>query len=174
LSVVHPLPGEGVDLRAEVAAHQRSRVEQAMTRAGGDLGEAAKLLRVTPLELARLVPGAAPAAASGSPAASTKPAAPSRPSRSSLGPRPSLTTTLTRAERDALIPRIEGGIERISAAVIRRLAAEGMSEQRIASRLGCNPHVIEKVLRMQAENANAIGEPRKCGHLPARPQWRGV
>lgn len=141
ISVVHPLPPDGVDLRAELAAHQRSRIEQALARAAGDLSVAAQLLRVTPLELSRLHPAqggtAAPAAANDvKPYPVTR--QPARPSRE---------------ERASELSRIERGVELISAAAIRRLSAEGRTPQQIADRLGCNHFTVEKVLRIETERA---------------------
>ena len=143
MSVVHPLPPEGVDLRAELRAHQRSRVEQALVRAAEDPALAAKLLRITPLELAGLREGMGEAA---------PPPPPPSP------PRPPAQAA-ARARRVAPpsdeMPRVERGVEVISRAAIRRLEAEGRTPKQIAGRLGVNLFVVEKVLR-EAELA-------KCG-----------
>lgn len=130
MRVEHPLPPEGIDLRAELADHQRSRIEQALARTEGDRTQAAKLLRVSPLELTRLQ---------------------------------WVTPAGQRGPQDVTyddLPRLDRGVERISAAVIRRFAAEGLTERQIAGRLGCNQYVVEKVLRMQAEQKDGL---RKCG-----------
>lgn len=129
MAIVHPLPPDGVDLRAELAEHQRSRVEQALAHAQGDLDGAAKLLRLTPLELVRLQAG--------------------HIAVSRVRPAPVKVATVKHDE----IPRIERGVEFISAAAIRRLRAEGRSPHQIANRLGCNPFVVEKVLRIETERA---------------------
>jgi hypothetical protein len=135
------LPPDGLDLRAELAAHQRALVEQALAQAGGDLGLAAKLLRVTPLELTRLNAGA-----------------------SALTPYPVAKQTRSpKEERDADMSRIDRGVELISRAAIRRLHAEGRTPRQIAQRLGVNPFVIEKVLRAEAELA-------KCAPTPPERQ----
>jgi len=155
LSVEHPLPPNGVDLRAEVAAHQRSRVEQAMTRAGGDPGEAARLLRVSALELARLQAGPVRSTSAERAAAGT-----GRTGSRVNGSRQ--TGATPPPPPDDKVGRIERGVEVISSAAIRRLATDGFTERQIANRLGCNPFVVEKVLRMQAERS----ELRKCGPLP--------
>lgn len=131
------LPPDGLDLRAELAAHQHSLVEQALARAGGDLQAAAKLLRITPLELTRLHAGAA------------------------LAPYPVARQPLRRPEEErvAEIARIDRGVELISRAAIRRLHAEGRTPGQIAKRLGVNPFVIEKVLRAEAELAKCAATP---------------
>ena len=142
------LPPEGVDLRATLAAHQCSLVEQALARSEGDLQAAAKLLRVSPLELTRLHAALR---------------APSPDARGRTGSR--VNGSRARAVSPVVedeIPRVERGLERISGAAIRRLAVDGFTEKQIASRLGVNPYVVEKVLRMQAEQT----ELRKCGPLP--------
>lgn len=133
MAVGHPLPPEGVDLRAELADHQRSRVEQALARAQGDLNAAAKLLRVTALDVARMQAGHIAAAG----AKQAQKRGPAQPTEVKLGE----------------ISRIERGVEVISAAVIRRLHAEGRSSVQIARRLGCNHMTVEKVLRMETERA---------------------
>lgn len=73
-AVAYELPPDGVDLRAELAEHQRALVEQALDRAGGNHARAAHLLGLRPLELYRLaggrlelVDGMAPAPAKGAP-----------------------------------------------------------------------------------------------------------
>jgi DNA-binding CsgD family transcriptional regulator len=129
MAVVHPLPPGGVDLRAELAEHQRCRIEQALARTQGDTALAAKLLRMAPLDLVRLQAGHIAVASAKSTAAKRA------------------TVKLDD------IPRIERGVEMISAAAIRRLRAEGRSPQQIAGRLGCNPFVVEKVLRIETERA---------------------
>ena len=48
------LPPDGVDLRAELDALQSARVSQALAQAGGDLAAAARLLRMSRLDLMRL------------------------------------------------------------------------------------------------------------------------
>lgn len=129
------LPPAGVDLRAEIAEHQSWRVEQAINRAGGNIAVAARLLRVSQLEFMRLQRGA--------------------PLRMPQA------TSLPRVPTDPCeIARIEGGVEVISRAAIRRLAAEGYAPRQIATRLGLrSPYFVEKVLRAEAELA-------KCGPLP--------
>jgi hypothetical protein len=142
------LPPDGVDLRAVLADQQCSLVEQALARSEGDLQAAAKLLRLSPLELTRLHAGLR---------------APSPDTRGRTGSR--VNGSRVRAVSPVVedeIPRIERGREIISAGAIRRLARDGFSEKQIASRLGCNYYVIEKVLRMQREST----ELRKCGPLP--------
>jgi hypothetical protein len=89
------LPPDGIDLRAELVALQRTRVRQALEQSRGDLAGAARLLGMS--------------------------------------------------------PRIAGGVEFVSAAAIRRYAADGYSEREIYKRLGCNPYLVEKVLREQTE-----------------------
>lgn len=44
------------------------------------------------------------------------------------------------------IERISGGLALVSATVIRRFAAEGLSERQIAKRLGCNVFLVERCL----------------------------
>lgn len=112
------LPPDGIDLRAELADLQSARVRQALEQADGELGQAARLLRMSRLELlrleARLILDDAP-----------PPATPDPPT----------------------LPRISDGVALISAAAIRRYADEGRNERWIASQLGCNPFMVEKVLR---------------------------
>lgn len=126
------LPPDGVDLRAELGALQSARVSQALAQSGGDLTRAARLLRMTRLELLRLE-----SCLTGDPRA--------RPRRRQE-PDPD--------ELDAShIPRIAGGVQVVSAAAVRRLAADGYTERQIATRLGCNPYIVEKVLREDTERA---------------------
>lgn len=132
------LPPDGVDLRAELDALQSARVSQALAQAGGDLGAAARLLRMSRLDLMRLE------------------ARLSEPPRSPGGrrrrePRPPETTAF---------PRIERGVEFVSAAAIRRLSVDGLTERQIARKLGCNPFIVEKVLREQTatEVRRLVGE----------------
>lgn len=125
------LPADGVDLRAELFELQRARVSQALARAAGDLGFAARLLRMTRLDLVRLESRLAAAMPSGD--------APRR------RPEPEL------AVRPENVNRIADGIEYVSAAAIKRLRAEGKSERAIATALGCNPYIVERVLREQTE-----------------------
>lgn len=121
------LPEGGVDLKAELVALTRARVRQALEKTSGDLAGAARLLRMARGELVRLE-------ARITDADSTLPAAraPGEP------------------ELDVhAVSRIVGGVEVISAAVIRRLAAEGLDEAEITRRVGCNPFIVERVLREQ-------------------------
>lgn len=120
---------EGVDLRAELDALQSARVSQALEQTGGDLSRAAKLLRMSRLDLLRLEARLAAARAPG--------AAP-----------PRFEPPLVDA---SAIPRIESGVEFVSAAAIRRLDAEGYTERQIAGHLGCNAYLVEKVLREATE-----------------------
>jgi hypothetical protein len=116
------LPPDGIDLRAELVALQRTRVRQALEQSRGDLAGAARLLGMSPLDLARL-------------AARLDGDAPRSPPPVDEPP----------------VPRIAGGVEFVSAAAIRRYAADGYSEREIYKRLGCNPYLVEKVLREQTE-----------------------
>jgi hypothetical protein len=121
------LPPDGIDLRAELDALQSARVSQALAQSSGDLAQAARLLRMSRLELLRLeerLAGRAPEAFG-----------------RRREPEPDVTP----------IPRIEGGLEIVSAAAIRRLAADGFTERQIGARLGCNPYIVEKVLREDIE-----------------------
>lgn len=59
-TTIAELPPEGVDLRAELIAWQAARMGQALVQAGGDLTEAARLLRMTRLELLRMEARIAP------------------------------------------------------------------------------------------------------------------
>ena len=136
MTVSHPLPAEGIDLRAELAEHQRSRIAQALVRAEGDSTAAAKLLRLTPLELVRMQAGHIAVAA-------TRQGVQTQSKRTLVG---------LGVERGD-IPRIERGVEMISVAVIKRLRAEGLEPEQIARRLGCNHFVVEKVLRIETERA---------------------
>jgi hypothetical protein len=123
------LPPDGVDLRAELAAHQRRRLEQALAMAQGDAFLAAKLLRVSPLDIARMRSGTSVVAWQRS-----------RPARAN------------QATDD--LPRIEGGREVMSRAGIKRLAGEGYNARQIADRFGVvNEYAIEKILRAEAELA---------------------
>jgi hypothetical protein len=118
------LPPEGVDLRAELVDLQSARVRQALEQSGGDLARAARLLRMSRLDLMRLE--ARIADGTGAP-----------PAPDPIDP--------------GNAARIAGGVEFISAAAIRRYAVEGLDERAIASRLGCNVFIVEKVLREQVE-----------------------
>lgn len=115
------LPPDGIDLSAELVALQRTRVRQALEQSRGDLTGAARLLGMSPLDLARL------AARLAEPGDSPPPV------------------------DEPPVPRIAGGVEFVSAAAIRRYAADGYSEREIRKRLGCNPYLVEKVLREQTE-----------------------
>jgi DNA-binding CsgD family transcriptional regulator len=136
------LPPNGIDLRAELDALRSARVSQAMAQSGGDVGRAARLLRMSRRDLllleARLARGG--------------------PSASSEGAEPKL---------DASLPRIERGVEFVSAAVIRGLHADGLTQRRIAERLGCNPYLVEKVLRKDTENEvrRLAGEGRSASDI---------
>jgi hypothetical protein len=57
--------------------------------------------------------------------------------------------------------RIDGGVMKISRAIIRRLNTEGLTPRQIAGQLGVNSYFVEKVLRAEAELA-------KCGSKPNR------
>lgn len=121
------LPEGGVDLKAELVALTRARVRQALEKTSGDLAGAARLLRMGRGELVRLE------------------------SRITDGdPAPYAARATGEPELDwRTASRIVGGVERISAAVIRRLAAEGLDEAEITRRVGCNPFIVERVLREQ-------------------------
>lgn len=125
------LPVDGVDLRSELLELQRARVSQALARAAGDLGVAAGLLRMKRLDLVRLESRLAAAMPSNGDAP--------RRGEPELGVQPET------------VNRIAGGVEYVQAAVIRRLKAEGLDERKIATRLGCNPYLVERVLREQTE-----------------------
>lgn len=120
------LPEGGVDLRAELVALQRARMRQALDKSAGDLAKAARLLRMSRAELVRLESRLTDGE-------STLPAARTPGASEVLDP--------------SSVSRIVGGVERISAAVIRRLADEGLDEGAITQRVGCNPFIVEKVLR---------------------------
>lgn len=120
-----PPPPEGIDLCAELAELVSARVQQALDQSGGDHGRAAKLLRMRLPELVRL--------------------------ESRLAKGHSIAPMSDAIDVDN-VSRIAGGIEHISAAAIRRLAAEGLDERAIAKRLGCNPFAVEKVLREQTRS----------------------
>lgn len=129
------LPPDGIDLRAELVAHQRWRVEQAINRAG-NLAGAARLLRVSQLELLRMQRGG------------LLPIVPPTPNRRV----PTGESELT---------RIEAGVEIVSRATIRRLHGEGYSPRQIATRLGLrSPYFVEKVLRAEAELAKCGPVPK--------------
>lgn len=114
------LPPEGIDLRAELAELGSARVRQALEQSAGDYARAAKLLRMRAGELIRL--------------------------ESRLAGAPDPREPAINLDN---VSRISGGVERISAAVIRRLAADGLDERAIAGRIGCNPWLVERVLREQ-------------------------
>lgn len=120
------LPEGGIDLRAELVTLQRARMRQALEKSGGDLARAARLLRMSRAELVRLESRLTDGD-------STLPAARGPGDPQAIDP--------------SSISRIVGGVERISAAVIRRLADEGLDETAITNRVGCNPFIVEKVLR---------------------------
>lgn len=134
-SVLGELPSEGIDLRAELAELESARVRQALAQSGGNLTAAARLLRMSRGELLRL--GARLMCERAGVAGALPPEA--REARE--------------VARDNGASRIAGGVELVSAAAIRRLAAEGWSEKRIAGRLGVNAFVVEKVLRRDTERA---------------------
>lgn len=140
------LPPEGIDLRAEITALQSRRVAQALARADGDATVAAKLLRVTRLDLARMQAGVSAMAWS----RSTPKPAPVQPDE---------------------VPNIRGGVEVITRAAVRRLHHEGRTPDQIAKRLGVNAYAIEKILRAEAEIAKCGAEARPA---PAPERWRGV
>jgi len=119
------LPEGGIDLRAELVTLQRARMRQALEKSGGDLARAARLLRMSRAELVRLESRLTDD--------STLPAASAPGDPGTIDP--------------SSVSRIVGGVERISAAVIRRLADEGLDETAITNRVGCNPFIVEKVLR---------------------------
>jgi DNA-directed RNA polymerase specialized sigma24 family protein len=126
------LPRDGIDLRAELEALKCARVRQALERTGGDLAAAARLLRMSRVDLLRLE---ARIEANGAPEASA-------------GRRRKAT------ESEPIdVARIAGGVEFVSARAIVRLARDGMPEKQIARRMGCNPYLVERVLRRQRESA---------------------
>lgn len=125
------MPPDGVDLRAELDALQSARVSQALEASKGDLTQAAKLLRMSRLDLLRLEQRLADARG---------PRGRKRPPR--FEPPPIEQTE---------IPHVRNGVEYVSAAAIRRLATEGKSEKEITRLLGCNPYAVEKVLREETE-----------------------
>lgn len=59
------------------------------------------------------------------------------------------------------VSRVEGGVELVSRAAIRRLCAEGFTPKQIARRFGVHEFFVEKVMRGDAELA-------KCPATPAR------
>lgn len=119
------LPPDGIDLRAELVALQSARLRQALDQAGGDYTGAARLLRMSRLDLARLE---------------------ARLAGEAHNAEPSLD------DLDASrIPRIAGAVEFFSAKVIKQYAAEGKGEKTIASLLGCNVFLVERVLREQTQ-----------------------
>lgn len=121
------LPPDGIDLRAELVALQSARLRQALDQAGGDYAAAARLLRMSRLDLARLESRLA-------------------------GEAHAITAEPSLDDLDASrIPRISGAVEFFSARVIKQYAAEGVGERAIASRLGCNPYLVERVLREQTQ-----------------------
>lgn len=134
--VMSTLPENGVDLRAELARYQDWMIDQALIRTLGNKAKAARLLglkRTTLVEMLNARGRILPA-----------PAQPTEPEPDDDEPK-----TSPHATRMPTLPRIVGGVERISAAVIRRYAIEGLDEKQIARRLGCNPFLVEKVLREQ-------------------------
>lgn len=159
MNAVRVLPPEGTDLRAELVELQAALVEQAMQRAGGDRSAAAKLLRITPLELVRMQANPAALARQLGPVMKQSNEAPPRS-------RPVGVPAAAVALAPGDLPRCEQGVERISRAVIRRLDAEGLTPRQIANKLSVNPFVVEKVLRMEAEAM------RKCGPRPAPERER--
>lgn len=116
------LPSGGIDLRSELVELASARVRQALAQSDGDYALAAKLLRMRPAELVRLE------------------------SRLLAGGPSAAAIDVVNLGN---VSRFAGGIEHISAAAIRRLAAEGLDERAIAKRMGCNPFVVERVLREQ-------------------------
>lgn len=118
--VIGNLPPKGADLRAELAALQRKRVSQALSRTGGDADKASRLLRITRLDLMRL--------------------------EASLAERDARRGKMPEPDAGAL-PRIADGVEFVSRAVIRRYTSEGKSIKWIAARLGTNPYLVERVVR---------------------------
>lgn len=140
------LPPNGIDLRAELDALQSARVSQALAQSGGDIGRAARLLRMSRHDLVQLEVRLGRGG----------------PSASSGGGR-------EEPQLDASLPRIERGVEFVSAAVIRGLHAEGkgLSQRKIAERLGCNPYLVEKVLRKDTEDRvrRLAGEGRSASDI---------
>jgi hypothetical protein len=142
----HTLPEEGLDLRQELLACQTHLLAQALSRTDGDRVRAAKLLRTDPLSLERLRRFLSPAPVPASEA----------PTRTDLTrPRPYRAPPPLKAGAGEL-GRIDGGVMKITRAVIRRLNAEGLTPRQIGSQLGVNAYFVEKVLRCEAELA-------KCG-----------
>lgn len=127
------LPPDGVDLRAELNALRAARVRQALEQSSGDLSQAARLLRMSRLDLMRLeaLDGAEPAPP------------PRGRRRQAAAPSPLGV---------ASVGRIAAGVELISAAAIRRLAADGLDARKIAARVGCNHYLVERVLRRHTES----------------------
>jgi hypothetical protein len=117
VAIIADLPPRGIDLRAEVLILQRTRLRQALAAAKGDVDRAAKLLRVTPLDLLRLEERFAKGA-------------------SKRGAEPDASS----------IPRIAGGLQLVSRAAICRYSAEGKDVKTIARLLGCNRYLVEKVV----------------------------
>jgi hypothetical protein len=157
------LPAEGIDMRAELAECQVALVTQALSRSGGDLTAAAKLLNLTPLELARAQSPSA-AAVFTTPARPENPVMKQPPAVKPPPQRPTLVGALPALPEE--LPdepefgRIEKGLLRIDSSVIKRLTVEGFSPKQIARRLGVNSFFVERVQRMLAEPM------AKCGPKP--------
>ncbi len=148
----HTLPEDGLDLRQELLACTGHLLEQALRRTDGDRAKAVKLLRTDPLSLERLRRFLSPA----------PPPASEAPTRTDLTrPRPYRAPPPLKAGADEL-GRLDGGVLKITRAVIRRLHAEGATAKQIGTQLGVNFYFIEKVLRAEAELA-------KCGSKPKGP-----
>lgn len=145
--VMSTLPEEGINLRVELVRYQDWMIEQALIRTQGNKSQAAKLLGLKRTTLVmmlttkgRLLPSAELEAAPGAIDGDGEP-----------------PTTVRRREETAVprvgdvdvrnIGHIAQGVEMISAAAIRRYAADGLTRRQIANRLGCNPYIVDRVLR---------------------------
>jgi hypothetical protein len=157
--IAHTLPEEGLDLRQELLACQTHLVEQALLRTNGDRTRAAQLLRTDPLSLERLKrflsPAPVPTPASELPTRTdlTRP----RPYRDCRAPSVPASAKAGAGE----LGRIDGGVLKITRAVIRRLATEGLTAKQIGTQLGVNFYFIEKVLRAEAEQLAKCGSKRE-------------
>jgi DNA-binding CsgD family transcriptional regulator len=127
------LPPDGVDLRAELAEIETARVRQALDRTRGDITAAARLLRMTRLDLIRLE----------SRTRTIEPSVPPPAAPAPVFPAPTTTPGT----------RLSGGVFVISAAAVLQLAAEGLDEKQIARRLECNVYLVEKVLRAERDRS---------------------
>jgi len=128
------LPEAGLDLAASLMAYRDWMVSQALIRTSGNKSEAAKLLKVKRTTLNEILRTASPVQLVQRPASSKR--APSEPPPSQAEPDTGVHER-ARPAAPVLIKR----------STVAAFAAQGLNVRQIATELGCNRYMVEKILR---------------------------